>query len=285
MSAFGFQAPGPADDPGMVSSKWLDPKSNMVMSRKIVDTYIRNGHNDSVARMGLGPYFSDNRSSITEGVRTYPPRHSETANWKPSFSPIEAPGSHHLDPPRGLRRVEGKDSVIPRRAEMRHIRQVESKEETGDLSRGLGIVRGSYGMRAADMPAQEVCLEQVMGHKKTVPGLLAQRNGIPISGGGDKPYRHPDYQPGFFADGGLSAGSSFVRGSFPKTMRRNATSWMQFLGDPSRKKGKTWKERRKEEVAQEVSGVVESLGSWEGDTLKQCEDANFTELTDSEGED
>jgi len=278
--------PAPSDMPGTVPSKFFDPHSNMVMCRKMVQTDVKNGAVNSLTKMGLGKYFRDvDGLRATEGRRIYPPKNSETEVWKPLCNPIEAPGSHHPDPPRGLRRVPEKEPVIPRRSEMRHIRQVESKEETYDLPSGVGIVLTPKGGRAADIPAQEVCLEQVMGHKKVVSGLLAKRNGIGMAGcGGDKPYKHPEYKTGFYAERGITVGSTFVRGSFPVTLRRNATSWMQFLGDPNRKKGKTWKERRKEEVAQEVNGVVESLAEWETATLKECEDAKYTELTDSEGE-
>jgi len=278
-----FPRPGPTDEPGTISSKWLDRNTNKVMCRRMVDTDLRDGLPNSVARMGLGEYFADTTKDLKEGIRPWPEQRSESEKWRPSFNPIEAPGSDHLEKPRGLGRVQLKDAIIPRRSEMRHIRQVESKEEVSDLPQGVAIVRTPRGGRAAEIPAQEVCVEQVMGHKKNVPGVFAQRNGLNMASGGDKPYRHPDYKTGFFAERELSVGSSFVRGSFPSTMRRNASSWKQFLGDPNRKKGKTWKERQREEITAEMFGVVEKLGSWENETLKECPDANFS-LTDSEGE-
>ena len=47
-----------------------------------------------------------------------------------------------------------------------------------------------------------------MGSKKRVNSLYDQRNGLPMLSLGDKIYKHPDYLPGFFNDGGLIAGST-----------------------------------------------------------------------------
>ena len=47
-----------------------------------------------------------------------------------------------------------------------------------------------------------------MGMKTRLKSLYDQRNGLPIKALGDKIYKHPDYTPGFFKEGGLVAGSS-----------------------------------------------------------------------------
>merc|ERR1719158_407139 len=52
--------------------------------------------------MGLGEYFADTTKDLKEGIRPWPVQHSESVKWRPSFSPIEAPGSDHLEKPRGL---------------------------------------------------------------------------------------------------------------------------------------------------------------------------------------
>ena len=38
--------------------------------------------------------------------------------------------------------------------------------------------------------------------------MYEQRNGLPMSSLGDKNYKHPDYTPNFFKEGGLIAGST-----------------------------------------------------------------------------
>lgn len=47
-----------------------------------------------------------------------------------------------------------------------------------------------------------------MGSKTRVTNLYDQRNGLPMASLGDKIYKHPDYTPGFFKEGGLIAGST-----------------------------------------------------------------------------
>ena len=50
--------------------------------------------------------------------------------------------------------------------------------------------------------------EQTMGKKIRVNNLYDQRNGLPMTSLGDKNYKHPDYTPGFFKEGGLITGST-----------------------------------------------------------------------------
>ena len=47
-----------------------------------------------------------------------------------------------------------------------------------------------------------------MGTKKRVETLYDARNGMPLKSLGDKIYKVPEYQPGFFKDGGLVVGST-----------------------------------------------------------------------------
>ena len=44
--------------------------------------------------------------------------------------------------------------------------------------------------------------------KARIKSLYDQRNGLPMTALGDKIYKHPDYTPGFFKEGGLVAGST-----------------------------------------------------------------------------
>ena len=47
-----------------------------------------------------------------------------------------------------------------------------------------------------------------MTRKQRVNTMVEQRNGLPMTSLGDKNYKHPDYTPGFFKEGGLIAGST-----------------------------------------------------------------------------
>lgn len=47
-----------------------------------------------------------------------------------------------------------------------------------------------------------------MGTKGRIKSMYDQRNGMPMASLGDKNYKHPDYTPGFFNEGGLVAGST-----------------------------------------------------------------------------
>ena len=47
-----------------------------------------------------------------------------------------------------------------------------------------------------------------MGTKKRVETLYDVRNGMPLKSLGDKIYKAPEYQPGFYKDGGLVVGST-----------------------------------------------------------------------------
>ena len=47
-----------------------------------------------------------------------------------------------------------------------------------------------------------------MGSKKRVSTMIEARNGLSMASLGDKNYKTPAYEPGFFKDGGLIAGST-----------------------------------------------------------------------------
>ena len=55
---------------------------------------------------------------------------------------------------------------------------------------------------------KEVEVTQSMGSKKRVGTMYEARNGLQMAALGDKPYKAPEYQPGYFRDGGLIAGST-----------------------------------------------------------------------------
>lgn len=50
--------------------------------------------------------------------------------------------------------------------------------------------------------------EKQMGQKVRVQTMYEMRNGLPMASLGDKIYKAPEYQTGFFYDGGLIVGST-----------------------------------------------------------------------------
>ena len=55
---------------------------------------------------------------------------------------------------------------------------------------------------------KEVDVTTSMGSKKRVKTMFDARNGLPMASLGDKNYKAPEYQSGFFREGGLIAGST-----------------------------------------------------------------------------
>lgn len=49
-----------------------------------------------------------------------------------------------------------------------------------------------------------------MGTKKRIQTMYDQRNGVPLTSLGDKIYKAPEYMPGFYKDGGLVVGSTYI---------------------------------------------------------------------------
>ena len=62
--------------------------------------------------------------------------------------------------------------------------------------------------KANTKSSNEYNQEKVMTQKKRIKNLYDQRNGLPLTSLGDKVYKHPDYTPGFFKEGGLIPGST-----------------------------------------------------------------------------
>merc|ERR1719198_2502536 len=93
--------------PGSCSSKWMDPSSNRVQSRHLVETFCRNGDGRSLARVGMGTYFSDRSGLIREeGKKSISVPYSDVMHWRPCKRPLAHPGADHLEKPEGLKQVE-----------------------------------------------------------------------------------------------------------------------------------------------------------------------------------
>jgi len=90
--------------------------------------------------------------------------------------------------------------------------------------------------------------------------LSESRNGMACYTPGDKHYRHPEYMPGFFKDGGLITGCTFQRGSHPATVARNTTGWKEFDAErPDARKRKNYKQVMAEALEAEHISDVQAL--------------------------
>lgn len=204
----------------------------MPHSRKIVPTCCRNGDDASFARQGPQGYYSDERGLIQiEGKKKVDGPISGVYRWQPGKKSIDEPGADHYSKPEGLKKVQSKPCQVRFRKEKLHIRQIESKEEHYDRPVGPKTVKAPNGIRAADQPAQEIDLSRVLQRKLRIDDMMGQRNGIPTRSLGDKQYRHPEYSNEFYKAGGLIVGSTFVKGSYTKTLPRNSTAWKEFAAE------------------------------------------------------
>ena len=115
--------------------------------------------------------------------------------------------------------------------------------------------------------------------------MYDQRNGLPLTSLGDKNYKHPEYQPGFFKDGGLVAGSTnklrIASGGSGKTI--DFYSGLKLDQGPLNPGRKTWSQAVKEQQLNEELDAVGSLRDWEKNTLREV-DPKFEVEDDSDEE-
>merc|ERR1712118_109562 len=135
------------------------------------------------------------------------------------------------------------------------------KEELSDAPQGIARVYSPRsGLERRHLPAFEYPLEDVMTRKRRVRSLSESRNGMACYTPGDKHYRHPEYMPGFFKDGGLITGCTFQRGSHPATVARNTTGWKEFDAErPDARKRKNYKQVMAEAFEAEHIADVQGL--------------------------
>lgn len=272
--------------PGSGPAKFTDKFTGLPLCRRIVNTECRNGDDYSIARQGLGQYFTDTAGLIpseTKKLIDLPP--SQTYEWRPCKRSLSVPGQYHHEKPEGRRAVEqpvGKPYSI---REKRHIRQVESKEEFIDRPVGPRAIYRENGLRAADQPAREVDIIGELQRKNRALDLHSQRNGIGCKALGDKNYRHPEYSTHFYKAGELVVGSGFSRGSYPKTEPRNSTN-VQLVFSGERKKIRSFKQKEAVEQSVEAIMEVEDLTrDWESENLKKELGDKYQDPADSDEED
>eukprot|EP00931_Biecheleriopsis_adriatica_P051465 TRINITY_DN2984_c0_g1_i1.p1 TRINITY_DN2984_c0_g1~~TRINITY_DN2984_c0_g1_i1.p1 ORF type:complete len:294 (-),score=67.17 TRINITY_DN2984_c0_g1_i1:128-1009(-) len=272
-----------AEWPGAVSGKFTDSFTALPMVRKIVKTDCRDGGPVGLARNGFGQYFTDvNGLAIQQGKRMVPQAPSEVHTWKPAKRCLAEPGMYHLEKPEGRARVEQAPGKVYTMPERRHVRQVESKQEHGDLPQSKGIIHRGNGLRAHDQPATEVDISAEMSRKARTLDLEGQRNGIDCRSLGDKAYRHPEYASKFFHPGELAVGSSWHRGMHKKTEARGSVTVK--LIERQGKPGKSYREKQMDLMMSEAQSEVADLTrNWETGTLKEC-DEGYLEPIDSDEE-
>jgi hypothetical protein len=232
------------------------------MSRKIVDTHCRYGDSTSFAQMGPGGYAEDtSRLRANEGRERVVQLASEELAWRPSRKPVSEPGVAHVEKREGKKLVQHEVGHVPRRSEKLHIRPHESKEELSDAPQGIARVYSPRsGLERRHLPAFEYPLEDVMTRKRRVKSLSESRNGMACYTPGDKHYRHPEYLPGFFKEGGLITGCTFQRGSHAPTVARNTTGWKEFDAErPDARKRKNYKQVMAEALEAEHISDVQAL--------------------------
>jgi hypothetical protein len=138
--------------------------------------------------------------------RHFDPQTSNEVSWKPCLKvahdkykerPVKATGTKKLDP-------DFSASVRPR-PERRHTEAGGQTTNTWeDIPTGRATFVGIHNRKTQDT----VDVEKRMGTKIRVTTTFEARNGLPMVSLGDKIYKAPEYQPGFFREGGLVPGST-----------------------------------------------------------------------------
>merc|ERR1719263_1191619 len=102
---------------------------------------------------------------------------------------------------------------------------------------------------------------------------------------GDKIYKHPDYESGFFKEGGLIAGSThqLKMKSSGNGKAIDFYSGLKLDQGPLNPNRKTWAQAVKEQQLNEELDAVNGLKDWERGTLKEV-DPNFEVDDDSDVE-
>jgi|Transcript_120 hypothetical protein len=106
-------------------------------------------------------------------------------------------GVKNLNPQFGL-------NVKPR-AERRHT---DAGQQTIKTYEDMPIGKQTFLEKNNRKTQKETELNKVMGSKKRISTIYETRNGLSMAALGDKNYKAPEYQPGFFREGGLIAGST-----------------------------------------------------------------------------
>ena len=118
------------------------------------------------------------------------------AENKDAPRPEKSTGVKYLNPKFG-------QNVKPR-PERRHV---DNGRETKATYEDLPIGKQTF-IHDNRKTQQEIEVTKSMGSKKRVSTMFEARNGLPMASLGDKTYKTPEYQPGFFREGGLIAGST-----------------------------------------------------------------------------
>ncbi|CAJ1443780.1 unnamed protein product [Effrenium voratum] len=267
-----------AEWPGAVSSKFRDKFTGLPLCRKA-----EHRPEPSGLRNGLAQYFTDNSvQHCGQGRRLIEVPQGETFQWRPSKRQLSEPGLGHIEKNEGRAMVAEPPTRGFSIPERRHIRQLESKQEHGDLAVAKGTVYRENGLRAAEQPAREIDVTVEFQRKARNQELDVKRNGIGCRTLGDKSYRHPEYMSRFYHAGELAVGSSFHRGMHAKTEPRNSNT-VHIIMD-HRPPVKSYMEKMKERAMKDAEAEVESLTlRWEADTLKEC-DVAWEEPIDSDEE-
>lgn len=105
----------------------------------------------------------------------------------------------------------------------RHLKESDLPSVKNPVEKDVDWTRKRVTLDEKQQPvshfrSSEYNLEYNMTRKHRVEDAHKQRNGIPIASLGDKPFKIAELAPGFFAEGGLVAGST-IRARPPKQLK------------------------------------------------------------------
>ena len=154
---------------------------------------------DPEVKQGKHPLYE------AEQKKHFTTRTSDSYQWKPCMKTVQG----------AVKPSACKDEWIPNnkpprvfteaqdRPEKRHLQAKES--DTWD-DPGIGLKTFVHIHNRKSVVEHNA--EKQMGQKVRVQTMYEMRNGLPMASLGDKIYKAPEYQTGFFYDGGLIVGST-----------------------------------------------------------------------------
>ena len=136
----------------------------------------------------------------------YAPQTSSESEWKPHIKVAHDKDRVRPDKVSSVKMIKKEIAENTKgRPERRHTDQGGQTFETyEDKPIGKTTFLGLDNRKTT----KEVEVKFAMGAKKQVTTMFEARNGLAMTSLGDKNYKAPEYQPGFFRDGGLVAGST-----------------------------------------------------------------------------
>jgi len=172
------------------------------------------------------------------------------------------PDVHNRNTKEDMMAVKTKSQFTPSEKRDGHLQKRHlSQDSKGELAY-LASIKTFHPLPCN---GKERDLALTMGQKKNVDSYEDQRNLLGMKSLGDKAYKHPEYAPKFYYEGGLVPGSTHSFKTTKKPLAKPLTE-----EEKNKPKGTKWTDKLKKEELDEEEKAVKSLFDWEQTTLKEA---------------